>query len=212
MKKIAFLAFLIIVATLTAVAQSDVKTVEFYSPNPTGKKYQARRAEQSCFSFVNEVQGSGVGADLCYGFLRAGENWGWFMSMGDGTRNRLKRIGTKEWSDEFKVPVVKPFRKLADGENRSIVLDGSGEDGKDGADGDGAVDTRASDRVIPDDRRAPKPKSDYQPYERAVVGNIYALRVVDEKNDFYVLFRVDEMKRGDYCRISWKKVEAPTSK
>jgi hypothetical protein len=38
---------------------------------------------------------------------------------------------------------------------------------------------------------------------------MYAIRVLDEKNDFLVLFRVEEIKRGDSVVVSWKLIDTP---
>ena len=88
-------------------------------------------------------------------------------------------------------------------------------DGQPGAPGRNADDSFGSsvlDKQLPPVRTPrEKIKSDYNPFEKAVLGNMYVLRVVDEKNDFYVLFRVDELERGRRCKISWKKIDAPNA-
>jgi len=48
-------------------------------------------------------------------------------------------------------------------------------------------------------------------FAKAVVGHIYAVHVVDGGEDFYVLFRVESLARGDNCKISWKRVPAPAA-
>ena len=48
-------------------------------------------------------------------------------------------------------------------------------------------------------------------FTKAVVGHIYAVHVVDGAEDFYVLFRVESLVRGDKCTITWKRVPAPTA-
>ena len=65
--------------------------------------------------------------------------------------------------------------------------------------------------------RAPaksRPRQDGVPkvdpiFTRAIPGHIYVIRVVDEVEDFYVLFRVESLVRGDNCTITWKRVPAP---
>jgi hypothetical protein len=37
------------------------------------------------------------------------------------------------------------------------------------------------------------------------------IHVVDDKRDFYALFRVDKLQRGDNCTISWKMIPASQS-
>jgi hypothetical protein len=61
---------------------------------------------------------------------------------------------------------------------------------------------------------APGPKHDGVPkvdpvFVKAVVGHMYVIRVVDGGEDFYVLFRVDALARGDNCTITWKRVPPP---
>jgi hypothetical protein len=60
----------------------------------------------------------------------------------------------------------------------------------------------------------PKPKRDGKPkidpmFVKVVVGHIYAIHVVDDSRDYYVLFRVEELTRGDHCTISWRLAPAP---
>lgn len=57
-------------------------------------------------------------------------------------------------------------------------------------------------------RQDGKPKIDPL-FVKAVVGHIYAIHIVDDNSDFYALFRVDELLRGDSVLISWKLVDAP---
>jgi hypothetical protein len=44
---------------------------------------------------------------------------------------------------------------------------------------------------------------------KAVVGHMYVIHVVDDTRDFYALFRVDQISKGDTCTISWQLVPAP---
>ena len=64
---------------------------------------------------------------------------------------------------------------------------------------------------------APGPRRDGVPkvdpiFARAIPGHIYVIHVVDDVEDFYVLFRVESLVRGDNCTISWKRVPAPEVK
>jgi len=59
-----------------------------------------------------------------------------------------------------------------------------------------------------------KPKRDGKPkidpmFVKAVVGHVYAIHVVDDTRDYYVLFRVEALTRGDNCTISWRLAPAP---
>lgn len=66
----------------------------------------------------------------------------------------------------------------------------------------------------PDTSRAPQdgvPKIDPS-FVKAVVGHIYVIHVVEGHADYYALFRVESMERGDHCTISWKIIPSPESR
>ena len=48
-------------------------------------------------------------------------------------------------------------------------------------------------------------------FVKAIAGHMYVIRVVNETDDFYVLFRVEEIERGSKCTISWRMVPAPSA-
>ena len=50
---------------------------------------------------------------------------------------------------------------------------------------------------------------DYSPLIEAKEGHKYADRVIDEKNDYYLLLRVDEIEQGRKVQVSIKKIDAP---
>ena len=195
----------------------ELKTVELVSPILPDGKFDRHPLRRNCFSFITETTDCRKVSDLYYGNLRSGNDWDWFQVMGEGSRNKIKKIGGKEWTDDFEIPIVEPYARLKEGEQRLIVLDASGKDGADGTPGRNADGSPNDDSGVYNREMAPvssfeskkAPKSNYHPYERAVRGNMYVMRVVDDKNDFYVLFRVDELERGRRCKISWKRIEAP---
>ena len=57
-------------------------------------------------------------------------------------------------------------------------------------------------------KRDGKPKIDPL-FVKAIAGHVYVIHVVDDSRDFYALFRVDALERGDYCTISWKLISDP---
>lgn len=62
----------------------------------------------------------------------------------------------------------------------------------------------------------PKPKHDGTPkidpiFVKAIVGHLYAVHVVNDTRDYYVLFRVEALTRGDNCTISWRLAPAPVA-
>jgi hypothetical protein len=46
-------------------------------------------------------------------------------------------------------------------------------------------------------------------FVKAVVGHMYVLRAKNLQSDYYVLFRVESLQRGDSCTISWRRVPSP---
>jgi hypothetical protein len=48
-------------------------------------------------------------------------------------------------------------------------------------------------------------------FVRAVPGHMYLLRVKDAKADYQVMFRVESVKPGGECTLSWKRVPTPKS-
>jgi len=161
--------------------------------------------------------------DLRYGSLYVGDALDWLESSG---RSVVKDLGSLNWDQAFTVPVVQPLPKLQPGEQRRVTIDASGADGADGApgargrdgvDGDGVLrpkelpDTglRTSDRPV-------RPKHDGKPrvdpmFVKAIAGHMYVIHVVDDVDDFYVVFRVEEIERGSNCTISWRMVPAPST-
>jgi hypothetical protein len=218
MKRYASGLLFVFVFSCAALAQAgDLQTVELLSPLGPDGRHDAAGYRRSCFSFVSGKADCRA-SDIYYGGVRAGDDWDWFQARGAGERNRIESLGKKAWTDEIKIPVVEPYAALKSGEQRRIVWDLSGKDGADGLPGLSRGESGSPD-VFPDSTadvarvnanpRRVKEKSDYHPYEKAVAGRMYVLRVVDESHDFYVLFRVDGLERGKRCRISWKKIDAP---
>ncbi len=211
---------------------SDAGSTELatlYSPN----KYP-RLQQNSCVNLSRDGAKQRLDpCDLVYGSLYAGDDWDWFQSsQAPLSRSVIKDLGQLTWNASFTVPVVAPFPKLGPGEQRHFTVDVSGADGVDGADGapgrpgaDGAgapVKPRAdaegeSSNLWPPRIAAPRPqrpRNDGKPkidpvYVKAMVGHLYVIHVVDEASDFYALFRVESLERGDHCTISWKLIPAP---
>jgi hypothetical protein len=177
--------------------------------------------------------------DLRYGSLYVGDDWDWFQSSGHrDSRGRIKDLGPISWDSQIKVPFITPLPKLLPGEQRNITVDASGKDGADGApgahgapgeDGVNGADADYPDREyelrrLPKSTANPTPDSNNSTFKRkkhdgvpkvdpifvkAIVGHMYAIRVVDEQNDFYALFRVEEIKKGDSVVVSWRRIDAP---
>lgn len=165
--------------------------------------------------------------DVRYGGLYLGDNLDWFESSAEQRdRSVIKDLGLLNWDQAVNVPIVEPLRKLEPDEQRTITIDSSGADGPDGAPGARGQDGADADGVVRsrpanDANRAgvvrdtpARPKHDGKPrvdplYVKVVVGHMYVIHVVDDTRDFYALFRVEALERGDYCTISWRVVPAP---
>jgi hypothetical protein len=226
MKRVSLLCSLcLFLGVVSAAAQSptddSLKTATLYS-----SLAHKQRVSNMCFSFEKEslVLCGKSEWDLIYGNLRAGQEWDWFqVSTAKGARSKIVSLGKLNWSDSFKIPNIEPFPKLREGERRQISVNLSGADGKDGRPGPDGLDGTNADgsinRQLPTNRPQKNKSSTRQklPYVdpifiKAEVGKMYAIHVVDEDSDFYVLFRVESLERGDRCVISWKKVAAPDGK
>jgi hypothetical protein len=210
-------ALLLLSGVCSQFAVAQVGSFTLYSP----LKYKKEKRD-FCFDFVNGAsQRHADPCDLRYGMLYAGDEWDWFQSSTPGTRSVIKDLGPRSWNEAFKVPAVKPLPKLLPAERRNISVDVSGADGDDGApgepgapgaDGDGVIRQRTPPTPIVYPPR--KKKHDGKPkidpaFVKAVVGHMYVIRIVDDHRDFYALFRVEALERGDHCVVSWKTIDAP---
>ncbi|HYW71324.1 MAG TPA: hypothetical protein VE961_09830 [Pyrinomonadaceae bacterium] len=227
-------AVLLAVAGSAAFAQTDGKTSSavLYSPN----KYPKER-KGFCLNFRRGVAPiREANCDLRYGYLYAGDELDWFETAVSGaSRNVIEDLGMHDWGDEFTVPVVAPLPELRPGEKRQVMVDVSGKDGEDGepgaagvdgADGADAANTggafsgqpssfgREPTNNFRDKPAVSKPKNDGKPkvsapFIKAVAGHIYVIHVVNDSADFYALFRVDSLERGDSCSLTWMFTSPP---
>jgi hypothetical protein len=208
----------------SALAQStQTSTVTLYSVN----KYPGER-RKSCLNFQTAQSAP---CDLRYGALYAGDELDWFeSSAAQGNRSVIKDLDNRTWTSEFEVPVVEPLPKLKPGERRQISIDTSGADGADGAPGaPGAPGKNGADadgvvRSQPAPVPAPagpifatpsRPKHDGKPkvdpmFVKAIAGHMYVIHVVDDTRDFYALFRVEALQRGDQVEVSWRLIPEPS--
>lgn len=225
MKRIFAALFFSLVFSFSLFAQTDseLKTVELFSPRNADGTSNPATVGKACFSFINESISCGKTSDLYYGITPSSKEWNWFRASGEGTRNKIKSLGKKDWTDKLKVPVIEPYAKLRPGLQRDPFLNASVRRGRSMSTSEGMTNTGGANTF--NERTGtfnnskdssdladlkPAAKSDnYFPFEKVVLGNMYVMRVVDEKNDFYVLFRVDELEKGKRAKISWKRIEAP---
>jgi hypothetical protein len=62
--------------------------------------------------------------------------------------------------------------------------------------------------------RSPRPNELYEETSegrvtRVVLGHLYVIHIKGDKEDFYVMLRVDELTPSDQCTISWRAVPPP---
>jgi hypothetical protein len=219
------LSLLLTPALAWAQQQPKVSTVTLYSVIK-----HAGENQKYCVNFRIAL-GSPIVApcDLAYGMMYAGDDLDWFQSsLAEGNRSVIKDLGEKAWTAKFEVPVVESLAKLKPGEHRVVTVDTSGADGtpgkpgapgQPGADADGIVRPRPTPvplpvaPVSPSSSRAKhdgKPKIDPL-FVKAITGHLYVIHVVDDARDFYALFRVEALERGDHCTVSWRPVTNPSN-
>jgi hypothetical protein len=189
------------VKTASAPAPQGLERVTLYSLNKYPSDYGRALFSFKSGAFVRNLDLW----DLNYGSLYVGDEWDWFsVSLATNARTAARDLGELNWGDGFNVPVIEPFPKLKEGETRTIKVDSSGADGADGADGDGKLRPKLG---------SPKKRSGVPivdpVFVKAILGHMYVVRVVDNDSDFYVLFRVEALERGDYCTISWQRIPSP---
>ena len=192
--------------------------------------YKHKENPPVCLNFKTGLSDSLNGlCDVEYGLLGINNDFDWFQSSAERqNRSVIKDLGSHFWTDVFAVPAVDPLPKLKPGEQRQFSIDTSGADGADGkpgAAGDpgpdgGSVPTETSGNKSARDpgRTTPEvvplhPKNDGKPkidplFVKAIIDHMYVIHVVDEKSDFYALFRVDALNEGA-CNLSWKLIPAP---
>lgn len=248
MKKLWVLTlFLALVPVVGVRAQSTgLSEVTLHAPRKEGRSFVSFQTGNTTAANATARYGRW---DLGYGTLRVNEDFDWFqVSTAAGSRTAIRDLGAHDWNDAFTVPVVEPFPVLKEGEQRRVVVNADGADGRPGrsagskpgpeSSGEESLMTSSISRVyisspsvdapggpsynLPVAPPAPKrtvasgPRRDGVPrvdpiFAKAVVGHVYAVHVVDGGEDFYVLFRVESLERGDNCKISWKRVPAPAA-
>jgi hypothetical protein len=192
------------VKTANALVPQGSQRVTLYSLNKYPSDYGRALFSFKLGAFVRDLDLW----DLTYGSLYVGDEWDWFsVSTAANARTVARDLGELNWGEGFNVPVIEPFPKLKEGQMRSFKVDASGADGADGVGGDGKL------RPTPGSpqKRSGAPVVD-PVFVKAILGHMYVVRVVDNDSDFYVLFRVEALERGDYCTISWQRIPSPEEK
>ncbi len=195
----------------------ELGTVVDHSTEPPSSRY---RQNVGCIDLVKLAAKCGTAIGLVYG-ERFGERWDILQVVGSQTR--MIKVGSYQLNDAFDIPQIEPWAKLQPGEQRSLYFDGSGSDGEHGLNADGTkqdlppvrvggADKPFNDQVSSKITRADGTvvDDDYKPWFEIEQGYVYAVRVFDEKNDQYLLLRIDELDRGERVVISVKRVDGPS--
>lgn len=207
-------------------APSVVKGQDTTPQTPTITLYAKNKYKEDprakCFSFDEGARlPGGRRCDVYYGTLYAGDDFDWFQSGATAiNRSLIEDLGVYSWDDTFFVPVIEPLPVLKPGEQLRVTIDTSGADGADGLPGKPAENgAGVAGAVVPNTHpivvdRPSRPKHDGIPkidriFVKAIAGHMYVIHVVDQTSDFYALFRVESVERGDTCTISWRKIPAP---
>ncbi len=142
-----------------------------------------KRAGRALFDFRTGRYGTKAGWDLDYGSMYINSDLDWFKASTFGkNRHVLRDLGPHDWSDDFEVPVLTPRPDSLGTKEHPIRVNASaGEYEK-------WVRQAAQEGIM----------------VKAVVGHMYALHAKNSESDYYVLFRVESIERGNHCTISWR--------
>jgi hypothetical protein len=119
--------------------------------------------------------------DLRYGGFSLDGDRDWFdVPLGNGSRSQLKDLGELSWSEIYYVPILPAsLTPHQGGTSQSFKA--------------GKLISVSPEGVL----------------VKATVGHLYLLHSKHDDTDLYVMFRVDALKMGDECTISWKIVPSP---
>lgn len=182
------------------------------SDKPT---WSSVRFQSSCFNLLALELGGGGVAEICYG-NRFGDNWDIFST--GGSQSRAVDLGEYFGGRKLSVPDLEPWPALKPGETRMVTVNTSGEHGSDGANGGQKTPDRPAP-VLPKTvsqqvtttiaRNGQLVRADnYSPFLQVFKDHMYLIRVFEEDQDYYILFRVDEVMRGDSVKLSFLKYGA----
>lgn len=178
---------LAVVAFSTICAAALTQTVTLVPPlDHATRKYDAGK---SCFNFkLGQLKETALKETrsndwhLGYGFLAIGDE-DWFI-LHSSTRSVIEDLSDRNWDNLGTIPVLEPLPPFPKDKPRQIVIDSSGDTHK----------TWAKATKI---------------FAKAALGHMYVLHVKDDADDFYALFRVEELEQNKRCTISWRRIPSP---
>lgn len=177
-------AIIILLGAVCLLASTP--TVTLYPPmDSVTKKYDEGK---SCFSFkrglLKEITKSDFEWDLGYGFLSVGEEEWFTLHFGRENRSVIKDMGEFDWDKPITIPALEPRPVIEKGSEKPITIDASADTHKAWA--------------APTNNMA-----------KVALHHMYALHLKDATDDFYVLFRVEELEPHKHCTISWRRADVP---
>lgn len=179
-------AIIILLGAISLLASTP--TVTLYPPmDPASKKYDEGK---SCFSFkrglLKEITKSDFEWDLGYGFVSINDEDWFTLHFGRDNRSVMKDIGELDWDKPITVPLLEPRRLVENGKENPVTIDASADSHKAWA---AATNSMA----------------------KVALHHMYALHLKDGTDDFYVLFRVEDLEPHKHCTLSWRRADAPTT-
>ena len=119
--------------------------------------------------------------DVRYGGVSLDGDNDWLdVPISHGSRSQIKDLGELNWSDVYDVPFLHAHPVPHSG-GMSMSYNS------------GKLVKVSPEAVL----------------VRAIVGHIYLVHSKDADRDLYVMFRVEAVKPGDECTITWKRVPSP---
>lgn len=119
--------------------------------------------------------------DVRYGGISLDGDNDWLdVSISHGSRSQIKDLGGLNWSDVYDIPFL-PANPVPHSGGMSLSYNS------------GKLTTVFPEGVL----------------VRAVVGHMYLVHSKDENRDLYAMFRVEAVKPGNECTITWKQVPSP---
>ena len=197
-------AFLIPGPVLSENASSKPRRITLLIRRHTGNNDNYERASVSFRDGLHydRVRGVKTDRDLLYGALNFNGDRDWFsVALTTRDRSRIRDLGKMDWLDDMTVPVL-PILPCPTNESCPRPI---------------RIPSSLSGKKIQDE--------DVNPHmAKPLVGHMYLVHVHDREPDlsvhsnlytpytpldFYILFRVEELKANESCTITWKRIPSP---
>lgn len=170
--------------------------------------------DRNCVSLITLEQKCLGGPMIDYG-SRLGVNWDIFQLSSFTAQSRMIDLGQHSWDETIGIPSIEPWPELKPGENRNVTFNTSGAGRGQPIDyGKASLTTQVSSTVTQTGtasgglvRTGKVVKADtYTPVIEAKKNHVYLVHILDKKWNYYLLFRVDDLVRGEKAVLSFKRV------